>query len=718
MRAIPWRTCAAYPPNSCPSMTGTAAMRCVRPDVTTAANSADLRSREAARSSSAGTSSSVSSWSAARCTADGKTSFEDCPMLTWSFGWTPSPARAAITSFAFVFELVPEPVWKTSIGNWSSNSPAATRSAAEAIRSAMSASSRPRSAFERAAAALIRPSQRATGSGIGSPETGKFAIAFSVSMPQRARSSADVAIRPGCRRGATAGPRGVKQPPPAAELPPRPPVRLSPPLLDGIDQLPPCVGHDIDPALSQELVERVLAPGRKPLRKRVLEEGVDRLGRVLLVRPDAPRRVALAPSGAVETRTQRAAGIEHAAALVGDRSGARVERRARNACPEIADAPEDDATGNHLALVGRYSANTALVVRLEAVPDGLDGFDAGGAEDRGGRNAEAEPDDTRLPRKLAPGELAQDLHVALDDVGAPLELRGARPFELELGAVDEDVRTGELAELLQFGRRPRRLHRPTPPQDEDLPDTGADDRLDRGIGRVGRGQLLTRESEHARDVESDVAVPDHDRTLAREIELEVLEVGVAVVPGDELGRGPRARKVLARDPEPTIGLGAHGVDDRVVQSRELVVRDVPPDLDVAQEAEAGPRRDLLECARDSLELGVIRSDAEADEAPRRRKAFDHVDLDGGILAREEVSGGIERRGPGSHDRHLQDSPPAAHRRAHATARPRPRTGATIPRCDASIFRRRQPPQVSSSSSSLSRTWPRRGTTAASPARTA
>ena len=85
-------------------------------------------------------------------------------MLTWSFGWTPSPASAAITSFAFVFELVPDPVWKTSIGNWSSNSPAAMRSPAAAMRSAMSASRSPSSAFTRAAAALMRPSQRATGS--------------------------------------------------------------------------------------------------------------------------------------------------------------------------------------------------------------------------------------------------------------------------------------------------------------------------------------------------------------------------------------------------------------------------------------------------------------------------------------------------------------------------------------------------------------------------
>ncbi len=105
-------------------------------------------------------------------------------MLTWSFAWTSSPARVAITSFAFMFEDVPEPVWKTSIGNWSSSSPVATRSAAAAIRSARPASRRPSSPLTRAAAALIRPSHRATGTGIGSPETGKLAIALRVSPPQ------------------------------------------------------------------------------------------------------------------------------------------------------------------------------------------------------------------------------------------------------------------------------------------------------------------------------------------------------------------------------------------------------------------------------------------------------------------------------------------------------------------------------------------------------
>src|SRR3954453_7160510 len=120
-------------------------------------------------------------------------------MLTWSLGCAPPPARLAITSLAFMFDEVPEPVWKTSIGNWSSWRPSAIssppggeRSATPgvgragppaAIGSPTDESSRPSSAFTPAVAPLMRPSQRTTGSGTRSPDTGKFATALVVSPP-------------------------------------------------------------------------------------------------------------------------------------------------------------------------------------------------------------------------------------------------------------------------------------------------------------------------------------------------------------------------------------------------------------------------------------------------------------------------------------------------------------------------------------------------------
>ena len=67
---------------------------------------------------------------AAMCIAVGITSFEDWLAFTSSFGCTSfepssppriSEARLARTSLAFMFVEVPDPVWKTSTTNWSSN---------------------------------------------------------------------------------------------------------------------------------------------------------------------------------------------------------------------------------------------------------------------------------------------------------------------------------------------------------------------------------------------------------------------------------------------------------------------------------------------------------------------------------------------------------------------------------------------------------------------
>ena len=62
-------------------------------------------------------------------------------MFTSSFGCTVTPAAAqseAMTSLAFILELVPEPVWKTSTGNCESSSPSAIRPAAATIASTFS----------------------------------------------------------------------------------------------------------------------------------------------------------------------------------------------------------------------------------------------------------------------------------------------------------------------------------------------------------------------------------------------------------------------------------------------------------------------------------------------------------------------------------------------------------------------------------------------------
>jgi hypothetical protein len=110
---------------------------------------------------------------------------------------------------------------------------------------------------------------------------------------------------------------------------------------------------------------------------------------------------------------------------------------------------------------------------------------------------------------------------------------------------------------------------------------------------------------------------------------------MAVVPGDELEGRPRAGQVLARDPEPAVGLRADGVENGVVEADEVVVVQIASDLHVAEEPETRLVGDPLERARDRLQLRVIRRDAEADEPPRGRQPVDHVDLDGNV--------GVEQR---------------------------------------------------------------------------
>ena len=94
--------------------------------------------------------------------------------------------------------------------------------------------------------------------------------------------------------------------------------------------------------------------------------------------------------------------------------------------------------------------------------------------------------------------------------------------------------------------------------------------VDRVVGRVGDLELRRRQREHPRDVDRDVAGADHDHLLGLQVDLEAAVVGVAVVPGDELGRRVRAAQLLARDPQPLVGRGADRVADHVVVLEQLL----------------------------------------------------------------------------------------------------------------------------------------------------
>src|SRR4029453_8865305 len=192
---------------------------------------------------------------------------------------------------------------------------------------------------------------------------------------------------------------------PGTQLYARPTGFLSGRPLDLVDRRPAGVLDDTHAALCEQRVDG--GGGRFRLRLKatcggVLEQELDRLGRVLLVRADYTRRAALDPAGAVDTRLD-------AAALVGDRAGLIVEGPARQPDTVVAHAAKDEPAWQRLVLVRRHGA----VVRVELVADELDSLDALLAEDRHGRVEEAEDDAARLALGLAGGEVPQHGQAAL-----------------------------------------------------------------------------------------------------------------------------------------------------------------------------------------------------------------------------------------------------------------------------------------------------------------
>ena len=164
---------------------GTASIRCVRPDFTTSANSTAFAASAAAqRGRAPAARSSCAACSAARWTADGNTSFELWPRLTWSFGWA-RPSVSAADHLVGVhvrrraragLEHVDRELGVVLAGG--------DRVAGGGDRRPRaSASSRPSSAFAAGGRRLDPAEPVDDRAGIGSPEMWKFSTAFDVSVP-------------------------------------------------------------------------------------------------------------------------------------------------------------------------------------------------------------------------------------------------------------------------------------------------------------------------------------------------------------------------------------------------------------------------------------------------------------------------------------------------------------------------------------------------------
>ena len=230
-----------------------------------------------------------------------------------------------------------------------------------------------------------------------------------------------------------------------------------------------------------------------------------------------------------------------------------------------------------------------------------------------------------LPGRGLLGVAAQDLDVG----GRRLAGRGGVVVGDvgQVGGVDDDVDAVQFAQLAQFQGGERALERSAPTQDHDLGHAALAQRLEGMVGDVGGGQNVRVGDQDAGDVDRDVAISHHDGPACGDVGVHLREVRVRVVPADEVHRGDAAGEVLTPDAHRAVGLGADGVNHRVVALRELVGGYVFADGHVAEEVEPRVLGRLLESPAHRLDFGVVGGHSGADQTPRGGEHLEHVDHD-------------------------------------------------------------------------------------------
>ena len=143
-------------------------------------------------------------------------------------------------------------------------------------------------------------------------------------------------------------------------------------------------------------------------------------------------------------------------------------------------------------------------------------------------------------------------------------LRLAHLIELELSRNDLRDGTAEFTELLDLGVGELGLRGAAAGENVDVADAALTERI-QGVGSdVGAVKLVRRLGEDTRHIHGHIADADDDHRAAAQVEGSVGEVGVAVVPGDELGGREGAVELLALHAELAVRLCADGVEHTVV----------------------------------------------------------------------------------------------------------------------------------------------------------
>src|SRR6476661_1531213 len=103
------------------------------------------------------------------------------------------------------------------------------------------------------------------------------------------------------------------------------------------------------------------------------------------------------------------------------------------------------------------------------------------------------------------------------------------------------------------------------------------ERVERVADDVGSFELGPSLRKDPGAVKRDIAIADDGRVAAVQRRIEVGEVGMAIVPADELRRADHARQILAGNAELAVMRRANREDHRVIEIKKLCYRDIPAD---------------------------------------------------------------------------------------------------------------------------------------------
>ncbi|SKV85837.1 Uncharacterised protein [Mycobacteroides abscessus subsp. abscessus] len=181
----------------------------------------------------------------------------------------------------------------------------------------------------------------------------------------------------------------------------------------------------------------------------------------------------------------------------------------------------------------------------------------------------------------------------------------------------DDIHTGRVRQLSKFHGAELDLGRATSREDMDVGGPVERQTLVYVGGNLGAELFIGGLGQHSGDIERDISGAEDRNTRGRQRPVPG-DVGVAVIPGHEVGGTIAFREVDAGDIEPPIGAGSGREDHRVVEPAQLRKLDIGAVMNVSDEADLIAGEHPAQCLDDLLDTWMVRGHSVTHQSVRRR----------------------------------------------------------------------------------------------------